>query len=94
MRSLYFKVPNLNSSGDKMLKFLLICFAVVTSSTFIATDPADAARRRAKPAPVVQTNVDTYYFLGTQLSDRSRSYFGSPVRGHEFFKDIAERASQ
>jgi hypothetical protein len=77
-----------------MLKFLLTGLAVAIASTFIATDAADAARRRTKPAKVVQTNVDTYYYLGTQLNDRARPYFGSPVRGHEFFKDGSDRATQ
>ena len=79
-----------------------ILFLVATS--MIAAVPADAAKRKkSKPQATYysQTASDShagnYYYRGTgafNLRDRASAHFGSPVRGREFFEDIASRGGE
>lgn len=70
-----------------MKKHLFSTMLLVTASLMM-TIPADAAKRKKAPASA-KSYADTYYYSGTgthSLRDRSRAYFGSPVRGVEFFE--------
>ena len=77
-----------------MRKILLASLFALLATSVLAPDPADAARRKSKVVkqPV---SVDTYYYSGVyKLNDRARPFFGSPVRGYEFFQFISDRATQ
>ena len=84
-----------------MQKIVLSCLLSVAATALITPDPADAARRTRQVivgAPVrVVVRADSYYYRGpgTQgLYDQARPFFGSPVRGYEFFRFNADRSTQ
>ena len=80
-----------------MRNVVLACALSLVATSFLAPDPADAAPRKSKnKAKIVRVaSADTYYYSGaSQLYDNSRSFFGSPVRGFEFFRQNADRATQ
>ena len=74
---------------------LAVCAAFATIAVSV---PADAAKRKKSPRAVTANvtvssaaHAGSYYYRGTgthALRDRSRAFFGSPVRGREFFESI------
>ena len=86
---------------EKRVSTTMLLFA---ASLVVAAVPADAAKRKkSKPQATYysQTASDShagnYYYRGTgafSLRDRASAHFGSPVRGREFFEDIASRSTQ
>ena len=67
------------------LKSLCVAVTAAAAAMLIAL-PADAAKR--KKSTQTKSYEATYYYQGTgthALRDRARPYFGSPVRGVEFF---------
>ena len=72
-----------------MEKFLAATVMSFAAAALLAA-PAEAAKRKTSKAPA-KTYASTYYYQGTgthALRDRSRPFFGSPVRGREFFESI------
>lgn len=79
-----------------MRKLIRTAIALLMAAPLLASAPAEAAKRKKSVAPQ-KSVVDTYYYRGTgtvALYDRSRPFFGSPVRGREFFDAVAARAPQ
>ena len=79
-----------------MRKILFACLAAFAAVSLAAPDPADAARRKKK-VTVTSPPTATFYFTGNGaygLYDNSRQFHGSPVRGFEFFRQNADRATQ
>ena len=69
----------------KLIAAAVFSFAAVA---LLATAPAEAAKRKNSKAPA-KSYASTYYYQGSgthTLRDRARPYFGSPVRGKEFFE--------
>lgn len=79
-----------------MRKIVLACVFSLAATSFLAPDPAEAARRRkGKPAITRVAIQDNYYYASAQgLYDKARPFFGSPVRGYEFFQQNSDRATQ
>ena len=79
-----------------MRKIVFACVFSLAATSFLAPDPAEAARRRkGKPAITRVAVPDAYYYSSAHgLYDKARPFFGSPVRGYEFFQQIGDRATQ
>ena len=72
-----------------MKKLVIATVLLLAAAPLLSISPAEAAKRKTS-APA-RANADTYYYQGTgttALRDRARPYFGSPVRGREFFEAI------
>ena len=75
-----------------MKQHLTVLTLSLAAAALLATAPAEAAKRKRTKAPAqtyAKTYESTYYYQGTgthALHDRARPFFGSPVRGREFFE--------